>query len=629
MDQSEVENSKSRAPHSDGSSEEVVANQGAQDDTQQVLATEELEQQSATEQLAYILDSDVEIDPNKLHVSEEVDLIADSRNLKIDWGIVIPTAILIAGIVAWGLGASESFATFSEDALGFVVNNVGWAFVLFGTVFVAFVLAIAVSRFGTIKLGAMDEEPEFKTTSWIAMMFAAGMGIGLMFYGASEPLTFYRNGVPGHEPNEVSAAMASAMFHWTLHPWAVYAIVGLAIAYSTFRIGRKQLLSSAFVPLIGKEAADGWVGKIIDILAIFATVFGTACSLGLGALQISSGLKASGLVEDTSDMLLVGIVSVLTLAFVLSAMSGVGKGIQYISNANMVLAAILAIFVFVLGPTINILNLIPGSVGAYLDQFTEMIGRTAEYANGTAGEWLGSWTIFYWAWWISWSPFVGMFLARISRGRSIREFCVGVMLIPAGVSTVWFAIFGGTAIHFEQTGQSIWGDGSAESQLFNLLHTLPGGFVAGIVAMILLGTFFITSADSASTVMGSMSQNGSVNAKPWLSASWGVLTALVGITLLLANEDALSNLQNVTIVAASPFLIILVALMFAIVKDLRNDVIYQDIREQQIFGRKLARERRLIREERMRQIRTNKAQRAQREYRESLKDAKKAAKKAK
>lgn len=513
----------------------------------------------------------------------------------IDWSIVGIAGLLIAAFVAWGLVAPESFGSFSSNALNFVVTNFGWAYVLFGTIFVIFVICIAASKFGTIRLGKINEEPEFSTVSWIAMMFAAGMGIGLMFYGASEPLNYFKNGVPGHGEHEVGTSMATAMFHWTLHPWAVYAIVGLAIAYSTFRIGRKQLLSQAFVPLIGQRAADGAVGKIIDILAIFATVFGTACSLGLGAMQIQAGLEASGIIENPTQSVVIGIVVVLTLAFILSAMSGVGKGIQYLSNANMVLAALLAIFVFIFGPTVSILNQIPGSIGNYLANFTEMIARTAESDNGTAGEWLSTWTIFYWAWWVSWSPFVGMFLARISRGRSVREFCIGVLLVPAGVSTVWFAIFGGTAIHMEQNGNSISGD-SAEQELFNLLQNLPGGFVAGIVAALLLATFFITSADSASTVMGSMSQSGATTAKPWLSAAWGVLTAAVGLTLLLSSEDSLSNLQNVTIVAALPFLFILVGLMFAIFKDLRNDVIYREYRESQAFQRKMARERRLHRE---------------------------------
>lgn len=553
---------------------------------------EKLESASATSQLQNML-GDEDFAPHEM-TEPEIEIAADD-NAPIDWTIVGITGVLIAAIVAWGLAAPTNFADFASDALSFVVNDFGWAYVLFGTIFVVFVIFIAASKFGTIRLGHIDEEPEFSTPSWIAMMFAAGMGIGLMFYGASEPLNYYLNGAPGHDAKEVGTSMATAMFHWTLHPWAVYAIVGLAIAYSTFRIGRKQLLSQAFVPLIGQRAADGWVGKIIDILSIFATVFGTACSLGIGATQIQAGIQASGLIDNPSQKVVVGIVLVLTLAFLLSAMSGVGKGIQYVSNANMVMAALLAIFVFILGPTVSILNQIPGSIGSYLDAFTEMISRTAESNNGEAGEWLSTWTIFYWAWWVSWSPFVGMFLARISRGRSVREFCIGVMLIPAGLSTVWFAIFGGTAIHMEQNGNSISGE-SSEVELFNLLHNLPGGFIAGIIAVILLATFFITSADSASTVMGSMSQNGASNAKPWLSAAWGVATAAVGLTLLLADEDSLSNLQNVTIVAALPFLFIVVGLMCAIYKALSNDVIYLEYRESQAFQRKLARERRLHRE---------------------------------
>lgn len=553
---------------------------------------EKLESASATSQLQDMLGNE-DFAPHEM-TEPEIEMAADD-NAPIDWTIVGIAGVLIAAIVAWGLAAPTNFANFASDALSFVVNDFGWAYVLFGTIFVVFVIFIAASKFGTIRLGHIDEEPEFSTPSWIAMMFAAGMGIGLMFYGASEPLNYYLNGVPGHGPKEVGTSMATAMFHWTLHPWAVYAIVGLAIAYSTFRIGRKQLLSQAFVPLIGQRAADGWVGKIIDILSIFATVFGTACSLGIGATQIQAGIQASGLIDNPSQKVVVGIVLVLTLAFLLSAMSGVGKGIQYVSNANMVMAALLAIFVFILGPTVSILNQIPGSIGSYLDAFTEMISRTAESNNGEADEWLSTWTIFYWAWWVSWSPFVGMFLARISRGRSVREFCIGVMLIPAGLSTVWFAIFGGTAIHMEQKGNSISGE-SSEVELFNLLHNLPGGFIAGIIAAILLATFFITSADSASTVMGSMSQNGASNAKPWLSAAWGVATAAVGLTLLLADEDSLSNLQSVTIVAALPFLFIVVGLMFAIYKALSNDIIYLEYRESQAFQRKLARERRLHRE---------------------------------
>lgn len=568
--------------------------------TEQINSDEtEIAAPSATSELAELIVAERRGERKEsVDAEEQVELAAEDENAKIDWSIVVPLLVVVATVVAWGLLATDSFSRFADTSFSWVINNLGWAFVLFGTIFVFFVLVIAFSNFGTIRLGKSDEQPEFRTSSWIAMMFAAGMGIGLMFYGASEPLAMYRDGVPGHQPHEVGTALAQTMFHWSLHPWAIYAILGLAIAYSTFRLGRKQLLSSAFIPLIGEKGVNGFWGKLIDGFAIFATIFGTACSLGLGAMQISSGLNASGFVDSPSTKLTVGIVSVLTLAFLLSAMSGVGKGIQWLSNFNMAIAALLAIFVFVFGPTVSTLNFLPTGVGAYLSQFFEMAGRTAENQNGEAGDFLSGWTIFYWAWWISWSPFVGTFLARISRGRTIREFCLGVMLIPAGLSTVWFAIFGGTAIKFEQDGRSIYGEGTSEEQLFNLLHQLPGGFYIGIFAVILLGTFFITSADSASTVMASMSQNGKSDANPWIAAVWGLGTAFVGLTLLIAGgSDALGALQSVTIVAATPFLLILILLMFAIVKDVSNDTIYLDKKEQDRFNRQLAIERRMHRDQ--------------------------------
>lgn len=550
---------------------------------------------SATGELASMIIADQRGElPEAKTPEDHVEMKSEKTGAPVSWSIVIPVAVIVAAVVGWALTASEAFTEFANNAFAWVLDNFGWAFIFFGTAFVVFVFVIAFSKFGSIRLGASDEQPEFRTSSWIAMMFAAGMGIGLMFFGASEPLSMYINGVPGHEPKEVGTAMSQTMFHWTLHPWALYAVVGLAIAYSTFRLGRKQLLSSAFVPLIGQDRANGWLGKLIDGFAIFATIFGTACSLGLGAVQISSGLEASGFVDSPSSKLIVGIVAVLTLAFLLSAMSGVGKGIQWLSNFNMVVAALLAIFVFVFGPTVTILNLVPTSIGMYLQQFFEMAARTAESADGNAGEFLSGWTIFYWAWWASWAPFVGTFLARISRGRTIREFCLAVLLVPSGLSTLWFCIFGGTAIKFEQLGNSIAGD-SNEEQLFNLLHTLPGGFFMGIFAVVLLGTFFITSADSASTVMASLSQDGQTSPKPLLSALWGIATAAVGLTMLTrGGADTLNALQSVTIVAASPFLIILVALMFAIVKDVSNDTIYLAKKEQERFNRKLAIERRAL-----------------------------------
>lgn len=508
-----------------------------------------------------------DVQDNTRHVESE----ADQDNMSINWVVTITAVVLVAAVVLWGLIGKDSFAEVSGNVLNYLVEDFGWLFMLAGTAFVGFVLFVAMSKFGHIRLGKENERPEFSTVSWISMLFAAGMGIGLMFYGTTEPLTFFRNGVPGHEAEQAGPAFASTIFHWGLHPWAIYSVVALAIAYSSYRLGNKQLLSAAFIPLIGKKRAEGPIGSVIDILAIFTTVFGTAASLGLGALQIRSGLEVNDLVTNPSQMVIVAIVAVLGLCFLVSAASGVGKGIQYLSNFNMVLALILALFVFIVGPTVIILNYFPNALGSYLSEFFDMASRSANAGEETES-WLNAWTIFYWAWWTSWSPFVGMFIARISRGRTIREFVIVVLLVPTIVSVVWFSIFGGTAITFEKEGRSIWGDGDATSQLFTLLHEFPGGVVVSLIAMLLLATFFITSADSASTVMGSMSQNGKETASRSVTVVWGLLTALIAVVMLTTGgEDALTNLQNLTIIAASPFVLIIIGLTFSIARGLAND----------------------------------------------------------
>ena len=479
------------------------------------------------------------------------------------------SAALVAAIVVWGLAATENFGTVTGNILDWIVVEFGWLFVLTASGFVFFALWLAMSRYGRIPLGKDDEKPEFRTVSWISMMFAAGMGIGLMFFGVAEPLSHFVEPPPGSNGG-TGVAMATSMFHWSLHPWAIYAVVGLAIAYGTFRKGRKQLISSAFIPLLGRRA-EGPFGKVIDILALFATLFGTAASLGLGALQIGSGFEVTGWLESAGVMLLVAIVALLTLAFIASAVTGVAKGIQYLSNINMVLAAILAIFVFVLGPTVFILNLVPTTLGAYAAEFSRMSARTAA-SNEAAGEWLSSWTIFYWAWWVSWAPFVGMFLARISRGRTIREFVVGVILVPSLVSLIWFSVFGGAGIGQQLDGLDIAGADSVEGQLFGVLGNLPLTGIATVVAMLLIAIFFISGADSASMVMGSLSQRGTLAPNRGVVVFWGGLTGGVAALLLWSGgEEALNALQTMTIIAAAPFLLVMIGLCVSLYRDLQRD----------------------------------------------------------
>ncbi|MFI0235656.1 BCCT family transporter [Streptomyces sp. NPDC016845] len=487
------------------------------------------------------------------------------------------TAVLTLAFVVWGSVATDNLESVSTSALHGLIHNGGWAFMLAATGFVVFALWLAISRYGKITLGKEGEEPEFRTVSWVAMMFSAGMGIGLMFYGVSEPLAHFTSPPPGTDPadaaNAMETAMATTLFHWTLHPWAIYAVVGLAIAYSTFRRRRRQTISSVFVPLIGEKHAHGAWGRVIDIIAIFATLFGSAASLGLGALQIGSGFEELNWMEKAGTGLLVSIIAVLTVAFVASAVSGVEKGIQWLSNINMVLALILAAFVFIAGPTIIVLDLLPTSIGAYLGDLPQLIGRTEASSGKGVADWLGSWTVFYWAWWISWTPFVGMFIARISRGRTIRQFVGGVILVPSTVSLIWFAVFGGTAMKMKEHGR-LAGASTQEAQLFGVLQEFPVATATSLLVMVLVGIFFVSGADAASIVMGTLSQKGALEPGRFVVIFWGVVTGAVAAVMLLIGDgsgNALTGLQNLTILVAAPFTLVMIGMCVALMRDLRHD----------------------------------------------------------
>ncbi len=498
-------------------------------------------------------------------------------------------------MVLWGFISPETLGSLSSSALEWTITHLGWLFVIAATVFAAFVIVVAFSRFGRIHLGSDDEKPEFRTVSWISMMFATGMGIGLVFYGVGEPLFFYMAPPPGTVEGQTAAAAGTAMgttlFHWTIYPWAMYAVVGLGIAYGTFRLGRSQLFSSMFTPLFGEKAVNGWGGKVINILAILATLFGSACSLGLGAIQIGGGLQSAGVVEQATTAILVMIIGVLTLAFVASAVSGIARGIQWLSNINMVLALVLAMLVFLVGPTLFILNVLPNAVGSFIADLPEMASRTGS-GDQTLQEWLGTWTIFYWAWWVSWTPFVGMFIARISRGRTIRQFIVGVLLVPSAVSLLWFSIFGGGAIGIQERAEQA-GDTSAQLAtivdgapdinfdliLFDMLGALQMPQVLTLIVtgitVLLIAIFFVTGADSASIVMGTLSERGTTDPSRKAVIFWGLAVGGAAAAMLLAGGDepaeALNGIKNITIVSAVPFVIVMLVLCVAIWKDLSRD----------------------------------------------------------
>ncbi len=487
----------------------------------------------------------------------------------------VAAAVALA-FVLWGAVATESLGTASAAGLGWVVANTGWLFALAASGFVIFIVWIAASRFGRIPLGDDGEDPEFSTVSWIAMMFSAGMGIGLIFFGVTEPVSHLVTPPPGTgggtEAHAVRTAMATTMFHWSLHPWAIYAVVGLSLAYSVFRKRRALTVSAAFTSLFGKRTVEGPVGRTIDIFAIFATLFGSATSLGLGALQIGSGLEIVSGAGPLGNGALVVIITVLTVLFVISAVSGVSRGIKWLSNINMVLAGVLALFVFVVGPTVFILNLLPTTVGGYFEQLAMMAARTEAASSPETAAWLSGWTIFYWAWWVSWTPFVGMFIARISRGRTIRQFVTGVLLVPTVVSLVWFAIFGGLGIDLELAGVDLGSSGTPEATLFTALAELPLAQITAIVVMVLVAIFFVSGADAASIVMGTLSHRGSLRPSRKTVVFWGVATGgAAAIMLLIGGEDALTGLQQVTIIAALPFVVIMIGMAIALSKDLSQD----------------------------------------------------------
>jgi glycine betaine transporter len=501
---------------------------------------------------------------------------------RIDSTVFWIAAILSAVFVVWGILFTKSLAAVFDAVLwSFLVPNFGWVFILSSFGFVAFSVYLAFSRYGKIRLGGQDEQPEFSTVSWVAMMFSAGMGIGLMFYGVAEPISHMGDPPFGlAEPNTKGAAqvaMEYSYFHWAFHPWAIYAIMGLALAYFTFRKGMPNLVSTAFYPLLG-ERVYGPLGKTIDILAIFATLFGSATSLGLGALQINQGLNAVfGIGGRDAVGLAIVVIAVLTACFIFSAISGVHRGIQWLSNTNMVLAVFLLLFLFVVGPTVFILNTFTESIGGYLANIIPMSFRTASYGDSS---FVSGWTIFYWAWWISWAPFVGVFIARISRGRTIREFVFGVILAPSVVSFVWFSVLGGTAINLQLSGTSNLAKLATDNQpaaLFSTLQQFPLFWLMALIAIILVALFFISGADAASVVMGMLSSEGNLHPKAWNIVMWGVFTGSAAAVCLLAGaiqgsvDAALLALQSVAIASAAPFVLVLIGLCFSILKALRAE----------------------------------------------------------
>lgn len=477
---------------------------------------------------------------------------------------------IILIFVLWGAIAPEKLASTATSLFDFSITNFGWFFLISTFSFLVFAFYLAFSKYGRIKLGQDDDEPEYSTASWFAMLFSAGMGIGLVFWGVAEPLSHYLappEGAAGASTEAARLAMRYSFFHWGIHPWAIYTIISLALAYFQFRKGKKGLISAVFSPILGK-VSEGWVGGAIDTLAIIATAFGVATSLGLGALQINGGLNHMFGITIHSTVQVI-IIAVVTVLFLLSATTGLDKGIRILSNTNLIIAVLLMTFVLVVGPTSFILDLFTSTLGGYLQNLIYMSLRMTPFTQGT---WVGVWTLFYWAWWIAWGPFVGTFIARVSKGRTIKEFVLGVLLVPSLFSFIWFSVFGGTGLHlelFDHYPIAAAADKDVTSALFLTLEQLPVGHVIAFIATLLILTFFVTSADSATFVLGMLSTKGNPNPSNRVKIVWGILQSAIAIVLLMSG--GLSGLQTASIVAAVPFAVIIIGMCVSLIVSLRED----------------------------------------------------------
>ncbi|MDQ0226354.1 BCCT family transporter [Metabacillus niabensis] len=479
----------------------------------------------------------------------------------------ITVAIVLVAVI-FGVSAPDSFEEATNNLQAFLTTSFGWYYLILVTIIVVFCIFLIFSPVGMIRLGKPDEKPEFSKVSWFSMLFSAGMGIGLVFWGAAEPLSHFID-PPLAEGGTATAhkeAMRYTFFHWGIHAWAIYAIVALALAYFQFRKDEPGLISATLKPVLGKWM-DGPLGTIVDVLAVFATVVGVATTLGFGAAQINGGLTYLFGIPNNFIVQLIIIVTV-TVLFMISAWSGLGKGIKYLSNTNMVLAILLFLLMFIAGPTILILNMFTDTLGGYIQNIVQMSFRIAPL-NEEHRAWINSWTIFYWAWWISWSPFVGIFIARVSRGRTIREFMIGVLLLPAVVSFLWFAVFGTSAIEVQNAGNVDLTSFATEEVLFAVFSEFPWSMLLSIVAIILVCTFFITSADSATFVLGMQTTYGSLTPPNSVKLTWGIAQSLVAVILLYSG--GLQALQNSLIAAAFPFSIIIVLMMISLYRSLTKE----------------------------------------------------------
>ncbi|UOQ43185.1 BCCT family transporter [Halobacillus salinarum] len=495
--------------------------------------------------------------------------------------VVVAFLFIIWGIIPKDVLPTWNLSNVTTNIQGFLTDKFGWFYLLSATGFLVFAIYLIFSKYGKLKLGKPDDEPDYPYITWFAMLFSAGMGIGLVFWGAAEPLShFHEPPIASQEPMSEAAAQSAmkySFFHWGFHPWAIYAILALALAYFKFRKNAPGVISAALTPILGEKRVKGPIGTLVDFIAVFATIFGVATSLGLGALQISSGLAFTipGL-EDNFTLELI-IIAVVTVLFMVSAMTGLDKGIKYLSNTNIVLAILLMMFMLFAGPTNFIMDYLTTTFGSYIRDLPYMSFRLTPFEDST---WVQSWTIFYWAWWISWAPFVGTFIARVSKGRTIREFILGVLLVPTIFGAIWFSVFGGATISLEFfDGVDIYSDVNdmgTEVALFSMFDHVPLGGIMSVIGLLLISTFFVTSADSATFVLGMQTTGGSLNPRNQVKFVWGIIQA--GAASVLLWQGGLTALQTAAIIAAFPFTFIMILICFSLMKAFKEEAKVVDLK---------------------------------------------------
>jgi choline/glycine/proline betaine transport protein len=486
--------------------------------------------------------------------------------------VFITSAVLIISIACVGIFFRESFQVLTSFIHTFITHQFGWLLLLMVAAYLLLCIYLGFSRFGSIKLGPDDSKPDYSYLSWISMLFSAGMGIGLLFYGVAEPMMHF-TAPPGIEPKSIEAAkfaMQTTYFHWGVHAWAIYVVVGMSLAYFCFRKGETLSLRSALKPLFG-DRMEGFAGDFVDIFAILGTLFGVATSLGLGAMQVNSGLNYLLGIENSIQIQILIIAAITALATI-SVVTGLNRGIKFLSEFNMILASIVLILIFILGPTVAILNIATQSGGHY---FQTLIEKTFNvYAFSDQG-WVTGWTIFYWAWWLSWAPFVGVFIARISRGRTIREFILNVIFIPTLMSILWFSTFGGTAIHLEINGITSISEAvntNMSTAIFHFLQQFPFPVLLCSLAIVIVITFFVTSSDSGSLVIDMLAANGHPDPPTSQRIFWAVLEGLVAAVLLWGGGQAsLKTLQTGAVATGLPLGILILLMGWSLVKALRAE----------------------------------------------------------